>query len=205
VNNVGDTNPAVELLVGGLEVFASWLGLTVVQAATSYAVVELDEGRPVSATAALRQAARRWRPLLKALAIVVVAADALDFSVIGAIAGAYLVVRWSLFAQAIMIGDGTADGPLRQSLHATRRHFWRTASVTLFITGSALLIGPLLGAMLLFATNASFNFVNIVAAIVEALLTPLVAITTTYLYFDLQIRSKQAAEAGAGAIAPAEA
>ncbi|HTW21531.1 MAG TPA: hypothetical protein VME70_15135 [Mycobacteriales bacterium] len=46
--------------------------------------------------------------------------------------------------------------------------------------------------LLLFATSASFAVVYIVSAIVDAALSPLVAITTTYLYFDLRIRAEYA-------------
>ena len=69
-----------------------------------------------------------------------------------------------------------------------------------------MLIGPFVGTVLLFVTNASFNAINLVAAIVEAVVSPLVAITTTYLYFDLRVRTQLASEqAITGAILPAEA
>jgi hypothetical protein len=146
----------------------------------------------------LRQAAGKWRHLLAALVIAGLVVGALSLTVVGAVVGGYLVVRWSLLAQAVMIGDGTTDGPLRQSTHVTRHHFWRTLSVTVFITLLSLLIGPLVGTLMLFVTNASFNAVNLVSAVVEAVLSPLVAITTTYLYFDLRVRRQLIEERSVG-------
>ena len=67
------------------------------------------------------------------------------------------------------------------------------------------IVGPLLGALLLFASDASFTVVNIVAALVDALLSPLIAITTTYLYFDLRVRGTLAEqEQGRAEVLPSE-
>jgi hypothetical protein len=205
VAEAGDSNPVVVLLVESLGIIITLFGLTVVQAAVAYAVVELDEGRRVSAIVALRRAAARGWALVRPLAIAVVVVGLLSLTFAGTIVGAYVVVRWSLLAQAVMVGDGSTGGPLRQSQHLTRGHFWRTASVTLFVVVLCIGIGPFLGAMLLFITNASFDVVNIVGAVVDALLAPLAAIATTYLYFDLDVRRSLAAGGAVSSTLPAEA
>lgn len=60
----------------------------------------------------------------------------------------------------------------------------------LVLIGLALLLGPVLGGLLLLASEASFNVVNLVSALVYALVMPFVAIATTYLYFDLRVREE---------------
>ncbi len=57
------------------------------------------------------------------------------------------------------------------------------------MTGIALLLGPLVGALLLFATDASFDVVNVASDVVYVVALPFAAIATTYLYFDLAGRS----------------
>lgn len=205
VHVAGESNAAVQLLANGLGAVFTLVGLTFVQAATAYAVAELDRGRSVTARAALARAVSKGRPLLAALVIAALVVGLLSLTLFAAIIGAYLVVRWSLLAQATMLEDDTPGSPLLRSMAATRGHFWRTASVTVFITVLCLLIGPLIGALLLFATSASFTTLNLVSALVDAALTPLAAITTTYLYFDLRVRNTlDRGEHRADAVLPAE-
>jgi hypothetical protein len=59
------------------------------------------------------------------------------------------------------------------------------------VTVIGLLLGPLLGAILLFITNASFNFVNLISSLVYVITLPFVAIATTYLYFDLSLKQEE--------------
>jgi hypothetical protein len=71
-----------------------------------------------------------------------------------------------------------------------RGSWWRVASLILFVTLIALLLGPLCGMLLLFVTNTSFNFINFVASVVGAIVLPYAAIATTYLYFDLRVANR---------------
>jgi len=62
-----------------------------------------------------------------------------------------------------------------------------------------------IGSLLLFATTASFNVINLVSAVVYVFALPLAAITQTYLYFDLRVEEKLApAEALPAAVLPAQ-
>ena len=73
----------------------------------------------------------------------------------------------------------------------------------LFVTVIALLIGPLVGTLLLFVTNASFNFINLVSSGVYVIVLPYAAIASTYLYFDLRVAKEQeAVTAESGDILP---
>jgi hypothetical protein len=52
----------------------------------------------------------------------------------------------------------------------------------------ALLLGPLLGAILIFVTELPLATLNIVAGVVYALAMPFVALVTAYVYFDARTR-----------------
>ena len=54
----------------------------------------------------------------------------------------------------------------------------------------ALAAGPLIGALLIFATDAPLALLNVVAGIVYALAMPFVALTTAYVYFDARARAE---------------
>jgi hypothetical protein len=187
VDSVGASNAFVEILVFALSVFLTLVALTIVQAATAVAVTELDASHPISARAAYRLGLRRIRPLMLSLLMVIVCVALLDLTLIGAVVSVWLVVRWSLLAQASALPDSDV-GPLRHSARLTKRHWWKTASVSGLVVGLGLLIGPAVGAVLLIITNASFDFVDVIAAVVNVVVLPYVAITTTYLYYDLDVR-----------------
>jgi hypothetical protein len=205
VQRAGESNSFVATVVAGLGVVLTLLSLTLVQAATTVAILELDAGREITATAAYGTALRQVRPLLRSLLIVTLIVTVLTLTVIGIVVAAWLVVRWSLFAQVAIVEKNPMSRPLRRSAQLTRRHWWRTASLTLLVTGGALLIGPLVGVLMLFATGASFNVVNLVAAVIAVAVMPFTAIATCYLYFDLAVRERLAEqEAGPARVLPAE-
>jgi hypothetical protein len=74
----------------------------------------------------------------------------------------------------------------------------------LFVTTIALLLGPLVGTLLLFVTNESFDFINLVSGVVYAFVLPYAAIASTYLYFDLRVAKQHGAETDEGDVLPAE-
>jgi hypothetical protein len=191
VDSVGASNAFVEILVFALSIFLTLVALTIVQGATAIAVTELDASHSIDARSAYRMGFRRIPLLIRTLLIVIVIVALLDLTLIGAIVAAWLVVRWSLLAQAAVLPDSDG-GPLRRSTKLTKRHWWKTASVTGLVVGLGLLIGPVVGALLLILTSASFDFVDIAAALINVVVLPYVAITTTYLYYDLDVRRRLA-------------
>ena len=60
--------------------------------------------------------------------------------------------------------------------------------MTLAVVGFALLLGPIAGVALLLATPLSLAAVNIVSGVVYTFTIPVVAIATTYIYYDLRVR-----------------
>jgi hypothetical protein len=86
-----------------------------------------------------------------------------------------------------------------------RGNWWRVAALVLFVTIIALVLGPLVGTLLLFVTTASFNFVNLIAGVVECVVLPFAAIATTYMYFDLLVAQQSEGDiAEAGDVLPIE-
>jgi hypothetical protein len=100
-------------------------------------------------------------------------------------------VRWSIFPQVIAIENPPWREALRRSGQLVRGDWWRVAMLTLFVTLLTLALGPLIGAVMLLVSTASFNLVNLVAAIIYVFTLPFVAIATTYLYFDLVVTKSE--------------
>jgi hypothetical protein len=74
-----------------------------------------------------------------------------------------------------------------------RGKWLKVASLVVVGALLAIVAGPLIGVLLILVTDAPFWFVNVVAGVVYVLTMPLVAITTTYVYFG-QGRRRMAGE-----------
>jgi hypothetical protein len=160
------------------------LGLGLVQAATACALVEIDARRPVGAWSAFRLALRRFRPLLGAIALFVLAWVVLTSTVVLIPVAIWLAVRWCLAAPVVEL-DGLRPFPaLRRSTELVRGRWIRTGSLVGVSAALALLTGPLLGAILIFTSEAPLALLNVVAGVVYALAMPFVALVTAYVYFD---------------------
>jgi hypothetical protein len=129
----------------------------------------------------------------------------LSLTTVGVLVALWLFVRWSVTAQAVMLEGRGARDALRRSAHLVRGNWFRVAALTLFVTVLAYLLGPLAGALLLFVTSASFDFVNMFSALVDTLTLPYVAIASTYLYYDLELRQEERAESAQAPLATAKA
>jgi hypothetical protein len=199
VDSFGASNGFTETIVLGFGFVINLLGLTIVQAACARAVLELDADGHASAEDAYRETLQRLRPLLGGLLLAALAVAILDLTVVGLPLAIWLTIRWSLLAQTVALEDESATGSLRRSARLVRGHWWRTATLTIFVTGLALALGPLVGTLLLFATDASFDVVNIASDLVYVVVLPFAALATTYLYFDLAARSVVRADRKAAA------
>jgi hypothetical protein len=164
------------------------LGFTFVQAATACALVELDAGRSVGPLAAYRLALERIRPLLGATAIAVFVWIVLTTTAVLIPIAIWLAIRWALLAPVVELEGRMAAGALRRSAELVRGRWIRVGSLVGLGAGLALAAGPLIGALLIFATDAPFALLNVVAGVVYALALPFVALTTAYVYFDARAR-----------------
>jgi fatty acid desaturase len=83
-----------------------------------------------------------------------------------------------------------AIATLRRSAQLVRRRWIRVASLVGVSAAVALVAGPLLGAVLIFATDAPLPLLNVVAGVVYALVMPFVGLTSSYVYFDARARQE---------------
>jgi hypothetical protein len=166
------------------------LALSFVMAATACALVEMDEGRAIDAARAFRLAASKMRALLVASTLFVVVWLVLTATAVLIPVAIWLAIRWSLLAPAVELEDGSAREALRRSARLVRGRWFRVAALVGVSGGVALAIGPLLGVLLIFATDTPPALVNVVAGVVYALALPFVALVTSYVYFDARARSE---------------
>jgi hypothetical protein len=187
VNSAGSTNALVDILAFALGIVMTVFGLSVVNAATAVAMVDIDAGRKASARAAYRKVLPSVLPLLGVVLVAVVIIAILSLIPIGVLLAVWLLVRWAFLAQVVVLENVSGLAALRSSARLLHGNWWRVASLLLFVTIIALMLGPLVGTLLLFVTNASFDFVNLIASVVYVFVLPFTAIAVTYMYFDLRV------------------
>jgi hypothetical protein len=164
------------------------LGLGLVQAATACAVVELDAGREVGILGAFRLALRCLRSLLWAIALFVVVLVALSSTTVLLPLAAWIAVRWALIAPVVEIEGLSGFAALRRSSALVRRRWLRVASLVGVSALVATLIGPFVGALLVFVVDAPLSLLNVVAGLVYAATMPFVGLVTTLVYADARAR-----------------
>jgi hypothetical protein len=164
------------------------LGLGLVMAATACALVEIDAGRSVSPVDAYRLALRRLRPLLGAIALFVVVWVVLTSTVFLIPVAIWLAIRWCLVAPVVELERHRPLASLRRSAELVRHRWIRVGSLVGVSAAVALVSGPLLGAILIFLTDAPLALLNVFAGVVYALAMPFVALVTAYVYFDARAR-----------------
>lgn len=189
VDEAGTRNAFVDGLVLGLGLVVTLLGFGIVQAATARLVLDVAAERDGTARAAYRSVLPDLKVLLTALVVAVAAGVVLNLSLVLVPVALFLIVRWSLMSVVVGVESRPAPGPLRRSAEMVRGSWWRTAAMVVIVAGAGLMTGPVVGALALVATGAAFDLVNLIAAVVYVAVLPLVAITLTYLYFDLQARA----------------
>jgi hypothetical protein len=204
VDSAGSTNAVVAFLALALGVAITVFGLAILNGVTAVAMVDIDAGREAGALAAYKKVLPKIGPILGVGLIVAVIIALLGSTFIGVLLAVWLVVRWAFFAQVIVLEDVSPVGALHRSARLVRGDWWRVASMLLFVTTIALLLGPLIGTLLLFVTSASFDFVNLISSVVYAVVLPYAAIASTYLYFDLRVAKQQAETDEADDVLPAE-
>jgi hypothetical protein len=190
VQTVGEDNGLLVFFGLAVGTALTLLGLGFVQAATARALAEIDRGRPVGPLHAYRMALDCIRPLFGALLIAASVVSLLATSLFLIPLAVWLAGRWALIAPMIELEEVSALGALRRSGRLTRGRWLKVAS--LLVVGGALVlaVGPLVGVLLILATNAPFWLVNVIAGLVYAVTMPFLALTTAYVYFDLRVRDE---------------
>jgi hypothetical protein len=128
------------------------------------------------------------KPLAAGLAVVTAVVLLLQITIIGLPIAIWLLVRWSLFAQCIVLEQLSWRAALRRSAQLVHRRWLRVAWITLVVVGSAMLLGPAIGIALILVSPIGLGTVNLISALVSVLAVPYAAIATCYLYYDLRTR-----------------
>jgi hypothetical protein len=203
IEDEGQAAGAFALIVVAIGTALTVLGLTLVQAATAHALLEIDEGREVGPLKAYRMAAVRTMGLLGAIAIAVIAVTVLTSFILLLPVAIWVAVRWALIAPVVALdGRGTA-GALARSYGLVRGKWLKVASLTIASGAVVVIAGPLIGTGLILATDLPLSLLNMVAGVVYMVTMPFVALTTAYAYFDARV-TDDLRPAAAPATMPAE-
>ncbi len=190
VDTTGESAGALALLVVAIGAILTLLGITLVQAATARALVEIDQGHRVGPVRAYRFAFAKLRPLTGGLAVAVAIVVPLTVTAVLIPVAVWLAVRWALLAQAVELEDRSGLDALRRSTELVRGRWLRVASLVGAGAALVFIAGPLLGTLLILGTDAPLPLLNVVAGVVYALAMPFVALTTTYVYLDARVRAE---------------
>jgi hypothetical protein len=181
----GAVTAFLAVLIGGI---GGLFAAVIATAAVAVILDEIDSGRRILAGKAYVRVMRRLGPLMRGMATELCTVLLLTITVVGIPLAVHRFVRWSLFAEACMLGDLSATESLRRSSELVRGRWWRTFGFTAFVDTLAILSGPLFGVGLLLLTDHSLNFINLAAALVYTFTVPYAAIQLTLYYFDLETR-----------------
>ena len=188
---VGGGNSGVTAFIAlALGTTFTLLGLGLVIAATARALIEIDGGRHAGPVQAYRLSLARAPRLFGALLIAVVVVSLLASSLYLLPIAVWLAGRWALVVPVVELEDVGALAALRRSRHLVRGHWLKVTSLVVAGGGIVLLLGPVIGALLILATDAPFWLVNVIAGVIYAVAMPFVALTTAYLYFDCRVRDE---------------
>jgi hypothetical protein len=190
IQQEGEGAGALAFVVSVIAATLTVAGLGLVQGATTHALLEIDHKRPIDAIRAYRLALRRLGPLLVAVAAATAAVILLSASLALIPLAIWLTGRWALTAQAVEVEKTAAVGALRRSSELVRGRWFRVASLIVVGAAIAIVLGPLVGALLIVVTDAPFWVLNLAAGLVYAITMPLVALTTAYVYFDAIVRER---------------
>jgi len=197
VEDGSGTGGLLGFLVLAIGTTLTLLGLGLAQAATARALVELDRGRPVGPLRAYLLATDSIRPLLGALLIATTVVSLLVSSLYLIPVAVWLAGRWALVAPSVELERLGAPAGLRRSRLLVRGAWLKVASLIVVGAALAFALGPVIGALLILATSAPFWLVNVIAGLIYTVTMPLVAVTTTYVYFDRRVTDELVEPVGA--------
>jgi hypothetical protein len=149
-----------------------------------------EEGR-TSFAGAYRGMWARFRRVVGAQLLATLALIGMALTVIGLPFAAWKFVGWLFIQQQILFEDRRVREAFRGSSDLVRGRWWYTLRVAAVFAAIGIAAGPVLGFALIFA-DISLLLINVIGAVVFALLVPYVAIGQTLLYFDLEVEVERA-------------
>jgi hypothetical protein len=169
--------------------FAYPAALAVVAAIVVIFMRLLAESRTASFGACWRGMRERFWRIVGALLLAILGIFLLAITVIGLPFAIWKLVGWSFVGHEVLFTDKSLRESFRGSSELVRGRWWRALRVVLFLSALLLVAGPVLTLGLIF-TPLPFLAINLLGALIFALLIPYAAIGQTLLYFDLQARTE---------------
>ncbi len=130
---------------------------------------------------------RFWRVVAGQM-LFVVAMLGITITIVGIPFAAYKFVAWSFVKQEILFEDRRIRDAFHGSADLVRGRWWHAVRFLLFLLLVTTVTGPILTFALIF-TALPLIWVNLLGALIFALLIPYVALGETLLYFDLETRA----------------
>ena len=181
------------------------LTLLLGQAAVMQSAVALDAGRPFGVLGAYRAALRRAVPLVVVVTVVAAVVVLCAFSVVLVPVGLAALVLCLLVIPVTAVEGRSGWDAVRRSAALVRPR-WLKVVVLVAVTSAVVLsIGPVLGTTLILLTSLPFAVSNAVAGVVYALLVPLLALNTVYVWADAVVSDELEPAQEAPEELPAEA
>ncbi|MET0557322.1 MAG: hypothetical protein ABW065_01445 [Solirubrobacterales bacterium] len=180
----------VNLALGDLvETFARPIALAVVAAIVVIFMRLLVEGQEAGFRACWHGMRERFWKIVGALLLAMLGIFLMAITVIGLPFAIWKLVGWSFAGQEVLFTDKSIRQSLKGSSELVRGRWWRAVRVVIFLVAILFVAGPVLTLGLIF-TPLPFLVINLLGALIFALLLPYVAIGQTLLYFDLQARAE---------------
>ena len=168
------------------------LGLTI--AATAIAASSLRPGvERIGTMGAYQRALHHAGPLSGVLLRVVGIPLLLATTILGLPIAVWYLGRTAIAIPACVLEDLGAGASTRRSKQLVGRHFWRVSALTTLTVAAALLVGPLVGALVLLETHLPVLLANLIGVGVSAAVMPVVGITIALLFLDLRVRESEPA------------
>ena len=190
-----DDKTGVSGLHGALGDILSGIGgpiaSAIMAAVVIVAVRQIAERGEASLLASYRGMWSRFRRVVGAQLLASLGVIAMAITVVGLPFAAWKYVGWLFLQQQILFEDKKVRESFRGSSGLVRGRWWYTLRVAAVFWLIGLVTGPVLGFALIFA-DISLLLINIIGAVVFALLVPYVAIGRTLLYFDLEAEAETA-------------
>ncbi len=179
-------NLALADLVEGV---ARPVAMAVVAAIVIVFVRGLVESEPTGFGRAWRGMRDRFWRVVGAQLLATLGIALMALTIVGIPFALWKLVGWAFVQQEVLFTDKTIRESLRGSSELVRGRWWRAVRVVVFLTVLSVVVGPVLTFALIF-TSLPLLAINLLGALIFALMIPYVALGETLLYFDLKARGE---------------
>ena len=172
------------------ETFARPVAEALVAAVVIVFIRELCRGRRIGFLDSVRGALARFRRVVAAQLLAIIALTLMAITVIGFPFAVWKYVSWLFVQQEVLFTDKSIRESFRGSSELVRGRWWHTVRIAAPLWLLSVAAGPILGFALIF-TGFGLIWINLLGSLVFALFIPYVTAGRTLLYFDLQVREEE--------------